>query len=90
VGPASPRPGFDKDGKRLLGEKAISLKPEGTNWSWRKLLANTTWTFGINNIADSRPPLVSLGSSANFNQGYDPLVANPIQRYFYVQVEKKF
>ena len=90
VGPATPRPGFDKDGKRLLGEKSISLKPEGTNWSWRKLLANTTWTFGINKIADSRPPLVSLGSSANFNQGYDPLVANPIQRYFYVQVEKKF
>jgi iron complex outermembrane recepter protein len=90
VGPASPRPGLDKDGKRLLGEKSISPRPEGCSWSWRKLLANTTWTFGINNIADSRPPLVSLGATANFNQGYDPLVANPIQRYFYVQVEKKF
>ena len=91
VSPESSRPGYDKDGKRLIGETAISPKPEASpRWSWRSLLANTTWTFGINNIADTRPPLSSVGGVANFFEGYDTSVATPIQRYFYFQIEKKF
>ena len=89
--PESPRPGYDTDGKRLIGETAISPKPEASpGWNWRSLLANTTWTFGINNIWDTRPPLSSVGGVANFFEGYDPSVATPIQRYFYFQLEKKF
>jgi hypothetical protein len=87
VTPESPRPGYDKDGKRILGEKAISPKSEGARWNWRTILANTTLTFGTNNIADTRPP---LSSDSFYFQGYDTQSATPIQRYFYVQVEKKF
>jgi iron complex outermembrane receptor protein len=88
VGPESPRPGYDKDGKRILGEKAISPKPEGSRWNWSFILANTTVTFGINNIADTRPPLSAQGGT--FFEGYDTQSATPIQRYFYFQLEKKF
>ena len=91
VSPESPRPGYDKDGTRLIGEKAISPKAEAApSWSWRSLLVNTIFTFGINNIADTRPPLVSQGINANFYQGFDTSAATPIQRYFYFQIEKKF
>jgi len=90
VTPESPRPGYDKDGKRIIGEKAISPKPEGTRWNWRTLLANTTVTFGINNIADTRPPLQVAAGPTNFFQGFDTTTTTPIQRYFYFQIEKKF
>jgi iron complex outermembrane recepter protein len=90
ITPESARPGYDKDGKRILGEKAISPKPEGSRWNWRSILANTTVTFGINNIADTRPPLQVAAGSTNFIQGYDTTSATPIQRYFYFQIEKKF
>jgi iron complex outermembrane receptor protein len=53
VTPESPLPGYGKDGKRLIGENAISPKAEGSRWKWRTILANTTLTFGINNIADT-------------------------------------
>jgi iron complex outermembrane receptor protein len=90
VTPESPQPGYDKDGKRILGEKAISPKPEGTRWNWRSLLANLTVTFGINNIADTRPPLQVAAGPTNFFQGFDTTTTTPIQRYFYFQIEKKF
>jgi iron complex outermembrane receptor protein len=90
VTPESPRPGYEKDGKRIVGEKAVSPKPEGSRWNWRSLLANTTITFGINNIADTRPPLQVAAGPTNFIQGYDTTSATPIQRYFYFQIEKKF
>jgi iron complex outermembrane recepter protein len=80
-----PRPGYAKDGKRIVGEDAISPKPEGSSWGLRNLLANTTLTFGINNIFDTRPPL-----SADWYQTYDYGVDNFVMRYFYVQVDKKF
>ena len=80
-----PRPGYGKDGKRVIGEKAISPQPEGSNWGWRKLLANTTVTFGINNLADTRPPL-----SVDWYQTYDYGVDNFVMRFFYFQIEKKF
>jgi iron complex outermembrane recepter protein len=90
VTPESPQPGYDKDGKRILGEKAISPKPEGSRWNWRTFLANTTVTFGINNIADTRPPLQVAAGPTNFFQGFDTTSATPIQRYFYFQIEKRF
>jgi outer membrane receptor protein involved in Fe transport len=85
VTPETPKPGYDKDGKRALGEKAVAPKVEGPSWGWRTMLANTTFTFGINNVFDAPPPF-----SADWYQGYDDSNANPIRRFFYVSVEKKF
>ncbi len=85
VTPETPKPGYDKEGKRVVGEKAIAPKPEGSSFGWRTLLANTTFTFGINNVFDAPPPF-----AADWYQGYDTSDANPIRRFFYVSVEKKF
>jgi iron complex outermembrane receptor protein len=83
--PETPKPGYDKEGKRVVGEKAIVPKPEGSKWGWRNLLADTTFTFGINNVFNTRPPL-----SADWFQGYDTSDANPYGRFYYMQFEKKF
>ena len=88
VAPDTPAPGYSKDGKRITGEKAISPKPEGSGRGWRALLANTTLTFGINNLADTPPPLSVQGVTVF--QGYDTSAATPIGRYFYVELEKSF
>ena len=88
VTPETPKPGYDKEGKRVVGEKAVAPAPEGHGWTWRRLLDNTTFTFGIKNLFDTRPPLAIDGNSGY--QGYDTLAANPIQRFFYGQIEKKF
>jgi len=85
ITPEAPRPGYDKEGKRLAGEAAISPKSEGSSWGIRGLIANTTLTFGINNVFDTR-----AAYSADWYQGYDPSETIAIQRYFYVSVEKKF
>jgi iron complex outermembrane receptor protein len=82
----TPKPGYDKDGKRIVGEKAISPRKEGSGRGLRAWLDNTTFTVGINNIWDARPPLAVFNIEANF----DNANANDIQRYFYVSVEKKF
>jgi iron complex outermembrane recepter protein len=50
----------------------------------RRCLGGTTVTFGINNLEDSKPPF----SDTMF--GYDETTANPIGRYFYVELENKF
>jgi hypothetical protein len=71
--------------ERVVGEKAIAPKPEGSSWRWRTVLANTTFTFGIKNLVDAVPPF-----AADWYQGYDTQDANPIRRFFYVSVEKKF
>jgi iron complex outermembrane recepter protein len=84
VTPETPKPGYDKEGKRIVGEKAISPKAEGAHEGWRGWLAGTKLTFGINNIFDANPPFVDNTS------GFDTGSANPVKRYFYVQVEKKF
>jgi outer membrane receptor protein involved in Fe transport len=81
----TPPPGYDKDGKRIVGEKAISPKPEGSSFGFRSLLAGTKLTFGINNIIDTPAPL-----SVDWYQNYDYGVNNPVGRYFYVQIDKKF
>ncbi|HXM30002.1 MAG TPA: hypothetical protein VN957_28520, partial [Chthoniobacterales bacterium] len=76
---------YDKEGKRIVGEKAIAPKPEGTHWGWREWMAATKLTFGINNVFDTAPPF------ADQTGGFDPASgATPIGRYFYVSVEKKF
>ena len=67
---------------------AIAPAPEGHGWSWRRLLDNTTFTFGIKNLADTRRPLAIDGNGGY--QGYDTLAANPVQRFFYASIEKKF
>jgi iron complex outermembrane receptor protein len=85
VTPETPKPGYDKEGKRLIGNKAIAPKPEGSSFGWRTLLANTTFTFGIDNVFDTPPPF-----SADWYQGYDTGNGNPIRRFFYVSIEKKF
>jgi iron complex outermembrane receptor protein len=87
VTPETPKPGYDKEGKRLVGEKAIAPKPEGSHWGWRTFLANTTLTFGIKNIFDAHPPLSIDQNSGN---GYDFNNADPIGRFFYISAEKKF
>jgi iron complex outermembrane receptor protein len=88
VTPETPKAGYDKEGKRIVGEKAIAPAPEGHGWTWRRLLDNTTFTFGIKNLGDNPPPLAVEGNSGF--QGYDTLAANPIRRFFYGQIEKKF
>jgi hypothetical protein len=35
VTPETPKPGYDKEGKRVVGEKAIAPKTEGSSWGWR-------------------------------------------------------
>jgi len=87
ISPETPKPGFNKEGKPIVGEKAVAPAPESPHWGWRSLLADTTLTFSINNIFDTRPPLSIDQNSGN---GFDFGQADPIQRYFYVSVEKKF
>jgi len=88
ITPETPKPGYDKEGKRLIGEKAIAPVPEGHAWTWRRWLDNMTFTFGIKNLSDAHPPLAFVGNGAY--QGYDTYAANPVQRFFYGQIEKKF
>jgi outer membrane receptor protein involved in Fe transport len=85
---AGPKPGYNKEGKKIVGEKAIAPAPEGPHAGLlRTLLANTTITFGTNNIFDTRPPL----SVDNVITNFDPASgANYIQRFFWFSIDKKF
>jgi outer membrane receptor protein involved in Fe transport len=85
IAPETPQPGYDKEGKRIVGEKAISPKPEGCNEGWRRWLGGSKLTFGINNLFDTRPPLADATL-----QGFDTSHTTPFQRYFYIEIEKKF
>ena len=84
VTPETPKAGYDKEGKRIVGEKAVAPVPEARTGGIRTWLAGTKLTFGINNIFDTRPPF------ADVTGGFDTAVTTPFQRYFYVEVEKKF
>jgi iron complex outermembrane receptor protein len=84
VAPQTPQPGYDKEGRRIAGERAISPKPEARGDGWRRYLRGTKFTFGIQNIGDVRPPLQDSFTS------YDPTQANALGRYFYIQIDKKF
>jgi iron complex outermembrane recepter protein len=88
VTPEAPKPGYNKEGKKIVGEKAIAPAPEGVRAAWwRTLLANTTITFGINNIFDTRPPL----SVDNVITNFDPASgASFVQRYYWFSIDKKF
>jgi iron complex outermembrane receptor protein len=86
VTPEMPKPGYDKEGKRIVGEQAISPRKEGSSWGCRRLLDNTTITFGINNIWDANAPL----AVDNVQGNYDNANANVIGRYFWFSIEKKF
>jgi outer membrane receptor protein involved in Fe transport len=87
ITPQAPKPGYDKEGKKIVGEKAIAPAPEGSHWGWRNLLANTTFTFGINNIFDRMAPFAVDAVLSNFDAGSG---VNNIQRYFWVSIDKKF
>jgi iron complex outermembrane receptor protein len=80
----APAPGYSKDGKRVIGEKAISPVATAKSNGIRKWIANTTLTFGINNLFDVRPPF------SDVVEGYDTATTNAIQRFYYVSLEKKF
>jgi iron complex outermembrane receptor protein len=82
--PVLPGPGYSKDGKRVVGEKAVSPVVEGKSGGIRNWLANTTLTFGITNIGDVKPPF------ADVTVGYDASVASAVGRAYYVEIEKKF
>ena len=83
--PETPKPGHDKEGKRLVGERAIVPESDGSKWGWRYWLSDTTFTLGINNVFKTRPPL-----SVDVYQGYDVSNTNPYGRFYYLQFEKKF
>jgi hypothetical protein len=86
VTPEARKPGYDKEGKKIVQEKAVARTPQGSSWGIRNLLANTTLTFGINNIFDTYPPL----SVDNLQVNYGTNLANPTLRFFYVEIEKQF
>jgi len=82
--PEAPVPGYAKDGKKLVGEKAISSGRENRSFGWRRYLADTRLVFGVNNVFDAAPPF------ADRLEGYDARTTNPLGRNFYVELEKKF
>lgn len=82
--PETPKPGYGKDGKRIVGGSSISPKPEASSAGWRRWLANTKLQFGINNLGDVRPPF------ADAFEGFDTASANPLGRYYYLELEKSF
>ena len=87
VTPEMPKPGYDKEGKRIVGEKAVAPAPQTASGGFRTWLGGTKLTFGINNIFDTRPPFADV---VNPGFGYDASVTNAYGRYFYVEIEKKF
>jgi outer membrane receptor protein involved in Fe transport len=82
--PETPQPGYSKDGKKIVGVDAISPKAEASAAGWRRWLANTKLVFGINNIGDVRPPF------ADTFEGFDTSTANPLGRYYFLELEKSF
>ena len=87
ITPGNAKPGYNKEGNRLFGEKAIAPKPVGSRWGWRQFLANTKFIFGINNIFDTRPP---LSVDATYPLGRDTGNVNSVQRFFYIEIDKHF
>jgi len=84
AGPETPATGYNKEGKKIIDAKAVSPYPEGSSAGWRAYLANTKLTFGINDIADTKPPF------ADQHGGYDSQTGSALGRYFYVEVKKTF
>jgi len=84
LAPETPRPGYLKDGKRSLGEEAVSPRRNKGSSGWRRYLADTRLVFGVNNLFDATPPF------ADQAEGYDASTANLFGRTFYVELEKRF
>jgi iron complex outermembrane receptor protein len=84
LAPETPKPGYAKDGKKLVGEKAVSPRRDRGSSGWRRYLANTKLVFGVNNVFDAAPPF------ADRMEGYDARTTNPFGRTFYVEFEKIF
>jgi iron complex outermembrane receptor protein len=82
--PETPRPGYAKDGKKSLGEAAVSPRKDRGSSGWRRYLADTRFVFGVNNVFDAMPPF------ADQIEGYDTRTTNPFGRTFYVEFEKRF
>ena len=82
--PETPLPGYAKEGRKLLGEKAVSPHRDRGSSGWRRYLANARLVFGVNNVFDAAPPF------ADEMAGYDTRTTNPLGRNFYVEFEKKF
>ena len=74
VTPETPKPGYNKEGKKVIGEKAVAPAPEMANGGIRTWLAGTKLTFGINNIFDTRPP---FSDTVTPGFGYDSSVTSP-------------
>ncbi len=87
VTPETPQPGYTKEGKAIVPNQEVAARPGTNSKGLRYWLANTTVTFGIQNLADTRPPLSVNG---NYFQGFDTFITSPVQRYFYFSIEKKF
>ena len=86
ITPETPKPGYDKEGKENRWRKSHRPKPKDLD-GVRNLLANTTITFGIDNIFDTAPPLAVDNFLSNFDNAGG---ANFIQRYFWFSIDKKF
>jgi hypothetical protein len=80
----TPRPGYAKDGKKSLGEEAVSPRKDRGNSDWRRYLADTGFVFGVNNVFDATPPF------ADQIEGYDARTMNPFGYTFYIEFEKRF
>jgi outer membrane receptor protein involved in Fe transport len=76
-----------KRARKSLEKRRIAPAPEVGRWGWRNLLANTTISFGINNIFDTSPPLSVDNVISNFDNANG---ANYIQRYFWFSIDRKF
>jgi iron complex outermembrane recepter protein len=87
VEPTAQQAGYDKNGNRLGSDAATSPKAEGSSSGWRDWLGGTTVTFGINNIGDARAPLSIDDTGVG---GFDTNNTDPIQRFFYFEIDKKF
>jgi hypothetical protein len=45
--------------------------------------------FGVKNILNTWPPFTNA-STSNFTAGYNPLIADPLLRNFYINIKYKF
>jgi iron complex outermembrane receptor protein len=84
LAPETPLPGYAKDGKKSLGEEAVSPRRGRGSSGWRRYLADTRFVFGVKNVFDAMPPF------ADEIAGYDTMTTNPFGRTFYVEFEKRF
>jgi iron complex outermembrane recepter protein len=85
IKPEAPRPGYGKDGKRMVGDSYTTIEAAKPSWC-RLWLAGSQFTFGIYNLFDRHPYMI------NDVFGFDSLNVPDYewQRTFYVQFRKKF